>query len=194
MIGRVFRMRRIILLGSILLIANAAVQMTGKEQSLNNSEPVPVNFVDLKMYAGVWYEIGKIPNTFQRKCAMNTTATYRLRDDGDIDVTNRCTESDGSESVANGIARVVDLKTNSKLEVSFVNILGLRLFWGDYWIIGLDRDYRYAVVGTPSRKYGWILSRTPALSSDDLNVIDGILAAQGYNPKDFVKTEQTAGR
>ena len=150
-----------------------------------------VDSVDLQKYIGTWYEIAKIPNSFQKKCARNTTAAYKLKDDGRIDVINRCTEEDGSVNEAKGIAKVVDKKTNSKLEVSFVRILGIQLFWGDYWIIGLDKDYRYAVVGTPSRKYGWILSRTPKLSSDDLNTIFGILKKQGYNPNDFVFTVQS---
>ncbi len=152
--------------------------------------PITVDSVNLQKYTGMWYEIARIPNSFQKKCARNTTATYLLRSDGKIDVVNRCVEEDGSISESKGIAKVSDIKTNSKLEVSFVRILGINLFWGDYWIIGLDKDYRYAIVGTPSRKYGWILSRTPKLSSEDMDTIFGILKKQGYNPNDFVPTVQ----
>ncbi len=152
--------------------------------------PVTVDSVDLQKYAGMWYEIARIPNSFQKKCARNTTATYLLRGDGNVDVVNRCIEKDGNISESKGIAKVTDAKSNSKLEVSFVRILGIQLFWGDYWIIGLDKDYRYAIVGTPSRKYGWILSRTPKLSSEDMDTIFGILKKQGYNPNDFVPTVQ----
>jgi len=60
----------------------------------------------------------------------------------------------------------------------------------DYWIIGLDKDYSYAIVGTPNRKYGWILSRTPKLSPDKLNLIYATLREQGYNPEDFEMTPQ----
>ncbi|HTX17948.1 MAG TPA: lipocalin family protein [Bacteroidota bacterium] len=153
-------------------------------------EPRPVSAVDLKRYIGVWYEIAKIPNSFQKKCARNTTATYSLRDDGRIDVVNRCVESDGTVDEAKGIARVADTLTNAKLEVSFVRLLGFQLFWGDYWIIGLDPDYRYAVVGSPTRKYGWILSRTPSLTSEDSASVAAVLKEQGYDPKSFVPTEQ----
>jgi apolipoprotein D and lipocalin family protein len=161
-----------------------------KSQTSPRNEPVTVDSVDLNKYVGLWYEIAKIPNSFQRKCDHNTTATYKLREDGKIDVINRCVEKDGSVNEAKGIAKVVDSKTNSKLEVSFVRILGISLFWGDYWIIGLDKDYRYAVVGTPTRKYGWILSRTPELSQKDMENIFALLRNQGYNPKDFEMTEQ----
>jgi apolipoprotein D and lipocalin family protein len=160
---------------------------TSKVQS---SEPSTVNSVDLKKYVGTWYEIAKIPNSFQKKCACSTTATYQIRDDGRIDVINRCVGSDGTVNEAKGIARVVDTMTNSKLEVSFVRILGIQLFWGDYWIIGLDVNYKYAIVGSPSRKYGWILSRSPILSQADQKKIFDTLQAQGYNPQSFIFTEQ----
>ena len=149
-----------------------------------------VDSVNLTKYAGLWYEIAKIPNRFQKSCARNTTAEYKLRDDGKIDVINKCIEEDGDTNKVEGIAKVVDKKSNAKLEVSFVRILGIQLFWGDYWIIGLDKDYKYAIVGTPARKYGWILSRKPALSKGDMNTIYSTLREQGYDPKDFVMTEQ----
>ena len=160
------------------------------ENSGSKDEVKIVNFVDLKKYAGRWYEIAKIPNRFQKGCVRNTTAEYKLRDDGGIDVINRCIEADGSVNEAEGIAKVVDEKTNSKLEVSFVSIFGIHLFWGDYWIIGLDKNYQYAIVGHPERKYGWILSRTPNLSAENLTVAYSILKENGYNPKDFVSTIQ----
>jgi apolipoprotein D and lipocalin family protein len=154
------------------------------------SEPSTVDSVDLKKYAGLWYEIARMPNRFQKQCACNTTATYSIRDDGRIDVLNRCTKSDGTIDEAEWIARIVDTVKNSKLEVSFVRLLGIRLFWGDYWIIGLEKDYRYAVVGTPSRKYGWILSRTPSLVQADKSRVFEILKQQGYDPGSFIFTEQ----
>ncbi len=160
-----------------------------KAQEMSSS-PVTVDSVDLNKYVGLWYEIAKLPNRFQKSCARNTTARYKLRDDHKIEVINKCIEEDGDTNEVEGIAKIVDSKTNAKLEVSFVRILGIQLFWGDYWIIGLDKDYRYAVVGTPSRKYGWILSRTPNLSTEDMNTIFNILRSQGYEPKDFVMTQQ----
>lgn len=164
----------------IMLSFNMDAQTSNK-----NTELVTVNYVDLNKYIGTWYEIAKIPNSFQNKCTRNTTATYILRNDGNIDVINKCIEADGSLDEAKGIAKITDKKSNSKLEVSFVRIFGISLFWGDYWIIGLDKDYRYAVVGTPSRKYGWILSRTPQLAKNDLEEIYNILKQQGYNINDF---------
>ncbi|MCU7491007.1 MAG: lipocalin family protein [Bacteroidota bacterium] len=159
-------------------------------QEKKTDEPQTVPFVDLKSYAGLWYEIARIPNRFQKNCTGNTTAEYSLREDGRINVTNSCDEEDGKRNVATGIARIVEESTNSKLEVSFFSILGIRPFWGDYWIIGLDKDYQYAVIGSPDRKYGWILSRTPKLPAEKLNEAWEILKKQGYDPKSFQITRQ----
>ena len=91
-----------------------------------------VSHVDLNKYVGLWYEIAKIPNSFQEQCAYGTTAEYKLLKDGDIQVINKCYSKDGEADVAEGLAKVVDKQTNSKLEVSFFSILGFRPFWGDY--------------------------------------------------------------
>ena len=147
--------------------------------------PKTVNYVDLKKYVGLWYEIAKIPNSFQDHCVKGTTAKYVLKEDGEIAVLNSCIDEDGEVDDADGVARIVDKKSNAKLEVSFVSFLGWRPFWGDYWIIGLDENYQWAIVGTPNRKYGWILSRTPKLDETTMNKIFQILKDQGYNPKNF---------
>lgn len=147
--------------------------------------PITVKYVDLKKYVGLWYEVAKIPNSFQDQCIKNTTAKYTLTEDGEIKVTNSCIDEDGEVDEANGVVRVIDKKSNAKLEVSFVSFLGWRPFWGDYWIIGLDENYQWAIVGTPNRKYGWVLSRTPKLDEATMNKIFQILKDQGYNLKQF---------
>jgi apolipoprotein D and lipocalin family protein len=152
--------------------------------------PTTVKFVDLKKYVGLWYEVAKIPNSFQDQCVKGTTAKYTLKEDGEISVTNSCIDEDGKLDAADGVVRVVDKKTNAKLEVSFVSFLGWRPFWGDYWIIGLDENYQWAIIGTPNRKYGWVLSRTPKLDTKTMDGIFQILKDQGYNPKDFEISKQ----
>lgn len=126
-----------------------------------------VPYVDLNQYLGVWYEIASYPMFFQKGCVA-TKATYSLRPDGNIRVLNECRKEsfDGPLKKAEGIARVTDPKTNSKLEVKFF------LFWGNYWIIDLDEEYRYAVVSEPRMKYLWILSRTPIMQEE---IYQGVL-------------------
>jgi apolipoprotein D and lipocalin family protein len=149
-----------------------------------------VKSVDLKRYAGVWYEIAKIPNSFQKSCSCCTTAEYIIQPDGDLKVINRCIKEDGSAKIAEGIAKAVKGSGNAKLEVSFFSILGIRPFWGDYWIIGLDKDYAFAVIGSPDRKYGWILSRTPKLDDEKFAAVSEILKKNGYKQGSFVFTKQ----
>ena len=154
------------------------------------SEPRVVQYVDLSKYVGLWYEIAKIPNRFQKHCKRSTTAQYKFLENGKIEVINSCIDEEGERDETKGIAKVVDKSTNAKLEVSFVSILGFNLFWGDYWIIGLDTNYEYAVIGTPTRKYGWILSRKPKLSEEKLKEVFEILTEQGYDSQKFEFTEQ----
>jgi apolipoprotein D and lipocalin family protein len=130
--------------------------------------PLPtVASVDLARYAGTWHEIALLPNRFQSMCVAETTANYRL-DDGVVRVTNRCRKANGEIEEAKGVAEVVPESNNAKLRVSF-----FRPFYGDYWILALDPDYRWVLVGEPSRRYGWVLARSPAL---DAATLDGALA------------------
>jgi apolipoprotein D and lipocalin family protein len=156
--------------------------------------PRPVERVDLQRYMGRWYEIAAIPNFFQRNCARDTTADYALRDDGQVSVTNTCLRASGETDQAQGVARVADPATNARLEVSFVSLLGFQLFWGDYWVIGLGKDYAYALIGTPSRRWGWILARDPHPSETQVQAWLAELKGQGYDPAGFVRTPQGGPR
>lgn len=144
--------------------------------------------VDLERYTGTWYEVARLPNRFQKQCVGNVTADYAQLADGRIEVINRCLTDGGVVDEAHGVARVVEGSDNAKLEVSFVSLFGWNLFWGDYWILDLGKDYQYAVVGEPKRKYAWILSRTPELPVQTRRHIDRLLTQAGYDPGDFVQT------
>jgi apolipoprotein D and lipocalin family protein len=143
-----------------------------------------VEQVDLLRYTGTWYEIARFPHSFQEGCTA-TTATYAVRTDGGLDVTNRCLlhRLDGEEKMAHGRARVIDSTSNAKLEVSF-----FWPFWGDYWIIDLDPAYRFAVVGHPSRDYLWILGRSPTMNRPTYKAIIARLKDQGYETQRLMQT------
>lgn len=130
-------------------------------------EPPVVWSVDLARYAGTWYEIARLPMWFQRHC-VDSKAIYTSRSDGTIGVHNECLTDDGGMAMAKGVATVVDTKTNARLKVVFDNWVA-RLFGssknGNYWILDLDHDYRAALVGTPDRRYLWILARSPHLDN-----------------------------
>lgn len=139
-----------------------------------------VNDVKLSRYMGQWFQVALIPNRFQEQCVAQTSATYRLRDDGKVDVFNRCRTADEQWDEAQGLARVVDQQTHAKLEVSFFSFWGWRPIWGDYWILGLKDDYSLALVGDPERKYGWVLARQPSLSAADKHLVEEWIKAAGY--------------
>ncbi|PKP20046.1 MAG: hypothetical protein CVU04_04735 [Bacteroidetes bacterium HGW-Bacteroidetes-20] len=140
--------------------------------------------VDVKKYAGKWYEIATFPQRFQKGCHC-TTAEYTLTDKGYLIVENRCNKDkvDGEQSYIKGKAFIVENSGNAKLKVQF--------FWpfkGNYWIIDLADDYSYAVVSDPSMKYLWILCRTPKMEESVYQAILTRLAEKGYDLSKLVKT------
>jgi len=142
--------------------------------------------VDLDRYAGRWYEIAKYPNFFQRDCAGNTTAEYSANQDGSIKVVNRSTGKNGKPMKVTGRATVVSGSQNAKLKVSFGGP-----FSGAYWVIGLDeKNYSWAVIGHPSRKFLWILAREPKLSAGTYQQILTRIAGLGYDVSRIEKTRQ----
>jgi apolipoprotein D and lipocalin family protein len=161
--------------------------------------PKPVRTVaavDLDRYVGDWFEIARYPNRFQQKCAGDIVASYSKRADGRLDVINRCRTADGGMTEAKGIARVVDTRTSAKLEVRFAPgwLSFLPFVWGDYWILGLADDYSWAVVGSPDRRYLWILARSPELNADDYASALAAARANGFDTERLEPTSHTARR
>ena len=171
----------------IVILFGLALVMFGCAGTAVSESPLTVvDTVDVNRYLGKWYEIASYPAWFQKGCT-GTTAEYSLLPDGKIQVINRCHKDslEGPLKESKGKAEVVDTATNAKLKVWF--------FWpfkGNYWIIDLNPDYQWAVVGEPSRKYLWILSRTRTM---DEAVYQGILkqlSQKGYDPDKLRRTDQ----
>ncbi len=146
----------------------------------------PVPYVDLKKYAGKWYEISSFPQRFQKDCNC-TTAEYTLTDKGFVIVENRCNKGSlsGKQSYIKGKAFVVENSGNAKLTVQF--------FWpfkGKYWIIDLANDYSYAVVAHPNKKYLWILSRASTMSQTTYKQIISRIKDQGFDISKIKLTQQ----
>jgi apolipoprotein D and lipocalin family protein len=167
--------------------------------ALTACDPPPVNRqaaaplatverVDIDRYLGRWYEIARYDHSFERGCT-GVTATYSKNADGSIKVVNACRKGSltGELDVAEGSAKPQNAE-NSKLAVTF--------FWpfaGDYWVIGLADDYSWALVGEPSGRYLWILSRTPQISPALRAELLGKLQAKGYNTNALIWVQQPAG-
>ena len=131
--------------------------------------------VNLEKYAGKWYDILHTPATFLHGCE-DITAEYTLTGKNYVEVFNRCIKNKEKEKSIRGKAYIVKGSNNAKLKVQF--------FWpfrADYWILDIDEDYQYAVIGGPSRSYAWILSRTPTPDESEIEVRMELLKKNGFN-------------
>jgi len=142
--------------------------------------------VDLQMYTGTWYEIARKPFSFESKLKCNT-ATYSLRADGRISVLNKGYLITNSSKIktAKGVALIPDKNVPAKLKVQF--------FWpfkGNYWIMELDKDYKYVLIGEPSYKYLWILAREKKLDKNILDQLFKKASDAGYDLSDIIMTPQ----
>lgn len=169
----------------ITMIAFTLLAVTAAGSRKDELEVVPS--VDLSRYVGQWYEIARLPNRFQKKCADSVTANYTLRSDDSIQVVNRCRKASGEFTTATGKAKIVDKKTNAKLKVTF-----FWPFYGKYWILDLGPNYEYAVVGEPGRDYLWILSRTPQIDEALYQQLLAKMQARGFDTTRMLRTEQPA--
>lgn len=171
---------------NVVLMVGAALVGMAADNKRPALETVPS--VDLSRYVGQWYEIARLPNRFQKKCADSVTANYTLRSDGDIKVVNSCRKQSGEFTTATGKAKIVDKQTNAKLKVTF-----FWPFYGKYWILDLGPNYEYAVVGEPGRDYLWILSRTPTMDEGLYQNLVAKMQARGFDTSRMIRTVQPQG-
>ena len=179
-------------LGTLALAAGAAALLAAPLAAQEKPLDV-VPKVDFERYAGKWFEIARLPNEFEEDCARDVTATYTPQPDGRITVVNRCVKKDGSVNEAEGVARRVEGKPPSVLEVRFAPgwLSFLPMVWGDYQIIDLAPDYTHAIVGSPDREYLWFLAREPKVDPALYEKLKARANAQGFDVSRLIQTEQT---
>lgn len=178
--------------GLCVLVVLACIAAIGRSsQTLAPVRTVPS--VDLNRYLGDWFEVARLPNRFQADCAGDVRATYALAADGRLSVTNRCRRQDGTVVEARGVAKVVDAQSSARLKVRFAPafLAFLPIVWGDYWILGLADDYSWALVGSPDRKYLWILSRTPSMDPTPYAKAVAVAKVNGFAIDALVTTSQS---
>jgi apolipoprotein D and lipocalin family protein len=155
-------------------------------QAYSQKTPSVVTTVDIERYMGTWYEIARLPIYFEKKLKC-VTATYTLRDDGKITVLNKgfyITDPQKSTS-SEGVAWIPDIKSPAKLKVQF--------FWpfsGNYWILHLDADYKYVLVGDPSYKYLWILARDKVMDETSYRMLLQKAVDNGYDVGQIIRVKQ----
>ena len=147
--------------------------------------------VELARYGGTWYEIARMPLWFQRNC-LRSQATYGLLETGEVSVLNECDTAGGGKESIRGSARVVDAKTNARLEVRFDNWFSVFIPsqpQGNYWILYLDEGYRTVIVGTPDRETLWIMARTPAIDEARYTELVGIARGLGFDTDKLIRRQ-----
>jgi apolipoprotein D and lipocalin family protein len=174
---------------ALVLAGASTFLLCGCQEIGPPKEAVTVPSVNLERYAGTWYEIASFPTWFQKGCFC-TTAEYAVRDDH-IDVKNSCRKgsAEGERDVATGKAWSVPGTGNSQLKVQF--------FWpfkADYWIIALDENYQWVLVGHPEREYLWILSRDPRMEESLYRSLVEKAREKGYDVTRLKRTDQSCFR
>lgn len=147
-----------------------------------------VTNVDIEKYMGTWYEIARFPHSFE-KGLVGVTATYTLKENGKIQVVNQgyLNSFEGKRKIANGKAKIPNPDDPGKLKVAF-----FLFFYADYYILELEENYQWALIGSSSDNYLWILSRTPQIEEETLQFILGKAKQRGYNLDKLIMVEQKA--
>lgn len=152
--------------------------------SVVKKPPMTASHVDLQRYMGTWYEMASFPNGFQKGC-QQTRASYTLEKNF-VRVVNQCYRN-GKVTRARAKAWPVKGSGNARLKVQF--------FWpfkGDYWILDVSKDYQVALVGSPNRKYLWVLSRKKEISVAAYESMVKKARDNGYDVSRLVKTKQAS--
>lgn len=179
---------RVAALAALLSCAGAQVALAQQQSGAVR----PIASLDLGEYAGRWHEVARLPNRFQRRCASDVTATYDLLADSTVRVTNACRTAAGDTIRAEGRARLADRRgPTSRLKVRFAPaaLSFVPMVWADYWVLDLTDGYKAALVGTPDRRYLWVLSREPQLDSATYDRLLGTAATQGFDVTRVQRTE-----
>jgi len=170
----------------LLLILSFLFSLSCTNTNSQMIDKTTVKELDLNRYLGTWYEIARFPHSFEKNL-VGVTATYSLRDDGKIKVLNQGYKNtlDGELSVAEGKAKIPNKTEPGKLKVSFFWI-----FYADYFVLELDENYQYVMIGSSSPKYFWILSRTPQMDLATYEMLLEKARKRGYNLEKLYKVPQ----
>jgi apolipoprotein D and lipocalin family protein len=165
------------------------VALMGSSCAWNLKEPpnATVGYVDLPRYMGKWYMVASMDNQVERHF-VNPTQTYALRGDNQtVDFTFACSQDTAGAPPQDHHLTAIVLDRGASTQW---NLNHWTFYHPDYEIIGLDPDYRWAAVGTPSHKYGWILSRRPHLSEADYQSALEVFHRQNYEAERMIRMPQ----
>jgi apolipoprotein D and lipocalin family protein len=147
-----------------------------------------VGHVDLNRFMGNWFEVARYETPIQSECGA-AKVTYKLENKSEIEIIHACHEKETGKTVhARGLAEIDNKKTNAKWKVSYMPLFKKwHMFSGSIWIVGLDPDYQYAIIGHPTHKHLWILSRTAEISPEKYEELIGMAKLQGYKTNELIR-------
>jgi apolipoprotein D and lipocalin family protein len=177
-----FRIFLLLLAILLVLFTTTGCAQSFRKRMLNNLQQVDIN-----RYTGKWYEIARFPHRFERGL-VGVTATYNLKPDGKIEVINQGFQDslNGPLRTAVGKAKIVSKEGKGHLKVSFFWI-----FYADYFILALDQEnYNYALIGSSTPDFLWVLSRTPKIEPELLDKILKRAEELGYDLSKVELVEQ----
>ena len=181
--------RKFFFLGALILFFSGPIgSKSVSTESSDAPETVP-NF-NIKKYLGSWHQIAYIPNRFQSMCIAGTKAEYILISEARLKVINSCQDIDSTIHRAEGLARVnAKYQDPARLEVRFAPkwFSFLPFVWGDYWVLDIDTEYSSGLVGSPDRRYLWVLSRTREISQERYSQLIGRARQLGFDINNLVK-------
>lgn len=203
--GRSYGWLRPLLSPALLpLVASTVAPLIGRKGSsflarlglpFAHTEPasLAVATIDLARYAGLWYEVARLPTRHENQCASDVHALYELLPEGGLRVVNRCLRGDGEVQEVQGVARVADELSTARLEVCFAPkwLHWWPGAWGDYWVLEVDGDYTAALVGTPDRDELWVLSRTQGIDEDTYARFVERARSEGFPVEKLLRTAHT---
>ena len=170
----------------LLIIFLYATTMNCQSNKCNQPPKTVENF-EIEKYLGTWYELARFDHSFERGL-VGVTATYTLREDGMIKVLNQGYKNSlqGELSQANGKAKITNKDCPSKIQVSF-----FWFFYADYFVLDLDKDYQWAIVGSKSMNYLWILSRKPIVDDSLYDLLVQKAKNLGYDTLKLIKVKHS---
>ncbi|MES2708595.1 MAG: lipocalin family protein [Verrucomicrobiota bacterium] len=172
----------LLLLAPVLLAVLPSCQSVQSPVTGGHPRLPTVKRVDLRKYSGTWHEVARLPQFYEAGC-LQATAEYTPNPDGGVKVVNTCYKKRGKVTSIEGKAVPVPGSRNARLKVSFQGLAALAPVpeEGNYWIIALDPDYQWSMVGTPDRKALWMLSRVAALPYPTYQMLKEKARALGYD-------------
>ena len=154
-----------------------------------NPGQTTVEFVDLERFMGNWFEVARYVTPLQNECGA-AKITYKMKKK-EIEMIHACHEKIGKKTKVKrvtGLGEVSDMKTNAKWKVSYLPVFkNWHMFASSIWIVSLDPDYQYAILGHPTHKHLWILSRTPEISPEKYEELLAIAQSKGYKTKELIR-------